>query len=490
MVTHDARFKVLPGQQSSRIVVVVRLALLFTTLALLAFGCSGGTKAGGKERQHTVALTIASHDAGDRDLAEYIAAVERLSGDSIRLVLRDSWRPEQVGYDGGILADVRTGKVDLAKIAVRSYDQLGVDDFQALTAPFLVDGLALEQKVLESSLPDEMLPGVHRVGVEGLAMLPGELRRPFGLERRLVGPSDYRGGVIGNAPGQVSALTFRALGATPHGYLTGGLSPWRYDGAELDLETLDDDQVAAIGHSSVTANVAFWPRAFTVVGNRGVLAKLTSEQREILRQAAPEMLPSAIARLRAEDSAEAGVLCRRDHLAFVEATPSQLARLRAAVRPVYARLEQDPKTRSIIGSIRAIKRRSSSLEPAPRCTRSLPRHTAATPLDGTWVMSVGLAQVVAATHVPREDAQVDVGRYRMVLRRGRVAASIFYSEATSHNAGVFVVRRNTVEFRFPDGEDGIYRWNVYRGMLTLRYLPGNKKGAPNPTFAPWRRLVR
>jgi len=321
-------------------------------------------------------------------------------------------------------------------------------------------------------------------------MLPGELRRPFGLERRLVGPSDYQGSVIGNTPGQVSALTFRMLGATPRGYLTGGLPPWRFDGADLDLATLDDDQFAAVGHSSVTANVAFWPSAFTVVGNREVLANLTPEQRQLLRQAARETLAPAIERLREEDRNEAGVLCRRDHLAFVEATPSQLAGLRAAVRPVYAKLEQSPKTRALITAIRAMKWRSSSLEPALQCSRALPRQTAATPLDGTWEMTAGLAEVIAATHVPPEDAQIDVGRYRMVLKRGRVSASVFYSEAQSHSTGVFTVRGATVEFQFPDGEEGIYRWNVYRGTLTLRYVPGNKKGAPNPTFAPWRRVDR
>jgi TRAP-type C4-dicarboxylate transport system substrate-binding protein len=464
--------------------------LLFPALALATVGCSGGTKAGGKAQQHTIVLTIANHDGGDRDLAEYIAAVKRLSGDSIRLALRDSWRPEEIGYDRGTLADVRTGKVDLAKIAVRSYDQLGVEDFQAVMAPFLVDGLALEQKVLGSRLPTEMLPGIRRLGVEGLAMLPGELRRPFGLERRLLGLSDYRGSVIGITPGQVSALTFRMLGATPRAYLTGGLPPWRFDGAELDLATLEGEGYAAVGQSAVTANVAFWPRAFTVVGNRKVLAKLTPEQREILRKAAPEALALAMERLRTEDINEAGILCRRDHLAFVEATPTQLAGLRAAVRPVYAKLKRNPKTRSLVTAIRTMNRKSSSPEPALQCFESAPRQTAATPLDGSWEMTASLAQVMAATHVPRADAEIDVGRYRMVLKRGRVSASVLYSESTSHNKGVFTVRGDTVEFRFPDGEGGIYRWNVYRGALTLRYVPGNKKGAPNPTFAPWRRVGR
>src|SRR5919109_4098813 len=117
-------------------------------VAFAAVGCSGGTKAGGRPLEHTIVLTIANHETGDRDLAEYIAAVNRLSDGSIRLELREGWRGPEVDYDRGTLADVRAGKVDLAKIAVRSFDTLGVSSFEALTAPFLVDSVGLEQEVL------------------------------------------------------------------------------------------------------------------------------------------------------------------------------------------------------------------------------------------------------------------------------------------------------------------------------------------------------
>src|SRR2546429_7178028 len=256
--------------------------------------------------------------------------------------------------------------------------------------------------------------------------------------------------------GRVSALTSRRPGAPPRVSSTGPLPPWRFDGAELDLRTLDDNQFAAVGHSSVTANVAFWPRVFSVVGNREVLAKLTSEQREILREAARQALALAIERLRLEDSSEAGVLCRRDRLAFVEATASQLAGLRAAVRPVYAKLEQNPETRALITRIRGMKRRPSSLEPALRCLRSLPRQTAATPLDGTWEMTAGLAQVVAATHVTREDAQIDVGRYRLVLRRGRAPALGLYPRRHSPDRPLLAVPTGAGALPPPPRRSGSY----------------------------------
>jgi TRAP-type C4-dicarboxylate transport system substrate-binding protein len=453
--------------------------LVIPAIAVAATGCGGGTKAGGHGHQ-TVVLTLANHERGGEDLGEYVAAVGRLSGGSIRLDLREQWRPGQVDYDRGTVADVRSGKVDLGKIAVRSLDTLGVDDFQALMAPFLVDSLSVEEEVLASDLPARMVPAAGRLGVDGVAMLPGPLRRPLGLTRRLVAPTDYRDAEIGIRPSLVSTLTFRVLGAFPSGYVPGELPPWRFDGAELDPYTVDGNHYAVHG-SSLTANVVFWPRAVAIVGNRQVLAQLTPGQRKVLREAGREALGPAIERLRGEDAEEASVLCRRDRLALVEATPSQLAALRAAVRPVYAKLEQNPKTRSLISEIETLKQHSSEAEATTlRCAGASPRTVAATPLDGTWEMTLTHARLVKATHDPVA-ADVDAGHYRMVLDRGRV------SIAPWNGTGVYTVRGDTVALRFRDGETALYRWNVYRNTLTLRYVPGRKQGIVHMTLVPWHR---
>jgi TRAP-type C4-dicarboxylate transport system substrate-binding protein len=448
-------------------------------LALAAAGCGGFTKAGGTSR-HTVVLTIANHETDDRDLKEYISAVRRLSDGSITFELEGGWRAQDIDYDRGTVADVRAGKVDLAKVDMRSFDELGADDLQAVTAPLLVDRLALEQKVLASRLPNEMLPAIHRLGIEGLAMLPGELRRPFGLTRRLLKPSDYPGAVIGIGPSLLSARTFRALGATPREYLPRELPPFVFDGAELDLVTLEHDGYDIRG-SSITANVALWPKAFSVVANRMMLTKLTAAPRDILRRAGREALGAAIARLRNQDRVEARILCRRGRVTFVTATPPQLAAQRAAVRPVYAQLELNPQTRTFIREIEAMKRGLPPdrvvpcSEPPPRQNRLFPHaSTAVTPLDGIWEMTASRAVA----------GDVDAGRYRMVLRRGRVLAIRPW-----RHTGTFSVRGDTVFFRMDDGV-GVYRWNVFRDTLTVRYIPGRKGGAPNPTFAPWHRVGR
>lgn len=461
---HDLRVR--------RIVAAVRRAwFVLPLLALAAGGCSGGTKAGA-DAQHTIVLTIANHEAAGRDLTEYIAAVDRLSDGSIKLESRDEWRFHDIDYDRGTVADVRAGKIDLAKIAVRSLDTLGVDDFQAMTAPLLVDGLALEQKLLASRVPGEMLPGIRRLGIEGLAMLPGELRRPFGLTSRLVTPSDYRDAVIGIRSSLLSAKTFRALGATSRAYAPGELPPWLFDGSELDLLTLESNHYDTPG-SSITANVTFWPQAFVVVANRKLLAKLTPKQREVLRKAGGAALAPAIARLHNEDRIEVEILCRRRQMDFVVATSSELAALREAVRPIYGDLESDPHTGAFIHEIEALKRRSSA-ERVLRCPGMLPPPTAPTLLDGTWEMTASRARA----------GELDAGRYRMILSRGRVVAI-----APFPDTGTFTIRGDTVVFRFADGEFGVYRWNVYRDSLTLSYIPGAEEGPPNPTYAPWHRVV-
>ena len=449
------------------------LGSVLLALALTAAGCGGGTKAGGADRHPTVVLTIANHENDDSDLNEYVAAVSRLSQGSIKLELQESWRAEDNDYDRGTVADVRAGKVDLAKVDVRSLDELGVDGFQAVTAPFLVDRLGLEDKLLASGLPGGMLPSVSRLGVEGLAMLPGELQRPFGLARRLVKPSDYRDAVIGITPSLLSARTFRALGASPRGYRAGDLAPFVYDGAELGVATLENGQYDTEG-SSLTANVALWPDMFVVVANRQVLAKLTPDERRILQRAGSEAVAPAIARLRNEARVETELLCQRGHVSFVSATRPELAALHAAVRTVYTGLDRNARTRSFIGEIEAMKRRSSPEQAIP-CSAPPAPEKGATLIDGRWQMNAGATP---------ED--VDAGRYRMTLSRGR--AELFHvSSPTWTSPSVFSVRGGTAFFRSPDGY-GVYRWNLFRDTLTFRYVPGKEEGAPNLTYAPWHRV--
>jgi TRAP-type C4-dicarboxylate transport system substrate-binding protein len=475
----------------------VRVAYaLVLPFVLASVACGGGTKAGTSRSAHTVVLTIANRDSGKQDLAEYVDAVNRLSDGSIRLQLETDWR--QADGDAGdarTVADVRAARVDLAKVPVRAYDRLGIVDFEALRAPLLVDGFDLERAVLASPVRDEMLRGVRSAGVEGLALLPGDLRRPFGLARPLRGPSDYRGRTIAVGPSRVSELTVRALGATPRAYRQQELTPWLVDGAELDVYTLENGSFSIPG-SWLTTNVVLWPEAFTVIGNPAVVASLSAKQREILREAGRTALPEAIKRLEA-DERRANVACGSEGLRLVAASPRELAALHRAVGPVYERLERHANTRALIRRIDAMKR---GLAPEGRVLCSVRAgHSARAPafhpgpetlLDGTWTMTASVGRVVEVTRRTPTEAALDAGRYRMVLRRGGLSMAYFAPQGLGWRArGSFRVRGDTVEFRTPDGVDR-YRWTLYRDVLELRFLPGTGAAAPNPTFAPWHLVGR
>ena len=99
-------------------------------------------------------------------------------------------------------------------------------------------------------------------------------------------------------------------------------------------------------------------------------------------------------------------------------------------------------------------------------------------------MSLSLAQVIGFTHSP-ETADADAGRYGLVLHLGQALG--FHDVPRWTNRGVFSVRGDVVRFTWSD-EVAVYRWNVYRDTLTLRFLPGRETGAPNPTYAPWHRV--
>ena len=175
-------------------------ALVAVALIAAATACSGGDKAGGPSAQEPVTLTLAKHDVSWA-FAAFVAATSRLSGGSIRIEVLPDWRGGEIDYERGTVADVRAAKVQIGVVGVRVWDTMGVTSFRALVAPFLIDNLELQRRVLESPVAAEMLVGVEQAGVVGLAVLPGALRRPLGFSRPLVRPSDYTGATVGVAPG-------------------------------------------------------------------------------------------------------------------------------------------------------------------------------------------------------------------------------------------------------------------------------------------------
>lgn len=459
-------------------------APISVAVVLLASACSGsdGDKAGGDAVEKPVVLTLANTDPdpANIDSADFVAAVERLSRGKIRIEVKFGWRSSQTTEraEESAIDDVQAGKIDLAVIPARVWDRLGVTSFQALLAPFLVDNLALEQRVVTSPLARRMLEGVEPLGLVGIAVIPGELRYPLGISRSLIGAPDYIGATIGTRTSSIAIAALRALGASPANYDSGSISG--LDGAELGLVTIAYNRYQELART-LTANVVFWPRAMTVVMNRQAFDALTTPQNDVLRRAGVEAAGPVVARIRHDAETWLNTVCRGNELALVRASRSERAALRRAVASVYDELERDPLTRELIVKIRQLRGQgqTSDVEPVRCATRRPGANADAPALQGRWNATLtreelrmsgaspGLADALRGSWT----IEFEDGRFEIRRKEG------------GGGAGTYAVDGHRIRFVWDTGvavqrgEVFVSRWSVYRDRLSFTPIPGRTKMA-------------
>ncbi len=134
--------------------------VLAAAIAMGAVACGQGNldKAGG----HAPKLVILTLADGEIDIANaqpFASAVRQLSHGTLQIKIEGNWRPSDPNYEAGLIKDVAAGKAQLGVTASAAFDTVGIDSFQALQAPFLIDSIALERKVLDSGMPGKMLAG-------------------------------------------------------------------------------------------------------------------------------------------------------------------------------------------------------------------------------------------------------------------------------------------------------------------------------------------
>lgn len=274
-----------------------------------------------------------------------------------------------------VVRAVADGELDLAWAGTRVFDTLGVTSFQALHAPLLVDSYALQAAILDSDIPERMLEGLEDIGLVGLDMLAGGLRKPVGVDGPLLNPDDFAGITFQLYRSQVQADTVAALGATPTDvvgiFRDEGLAAGEIDGHEHTLHIYAVRGNAALA-PYVTANVNLWPETTALIVNPNALAGLTDTQAGWLREAAAEAA-AASAELHDVDDERAATVCEQG-ARFAQASPSDLDALREAVESVYDALLDDDQTADIVDEIADLKRSVSAkaLTIPERCTAQTP----------------------------------------------------------------------------------------------------------------------
>jgi TRAP-type C4-dicarboxylate transport system substrate-binding protein len=457
--------------------------LVLSAVALVLSACTGSErdKSGGKSDEEPIVLTLANTDPDPTNLdsPDFVATVERLADHSIRIDVEFGWRSTERAEKAEELAiaDVGAGKVDLAVIPARAWERVGVTSFRALLAPFLVDSLALEQRVLVSPLADRMLEGVEALGHVGIALMPGELRYPLGVAKPLIHPSDYRGATIGVRSTPVAERTFRALGAFPERYVPGAISG--LDGVELGAVTIGTNRYEQQTRA-LTANVVFWPRVMTIVMNRQAYDALSEGQRDVLRQAAKESVRPLVERIQHDTETWLASACRRRDFTFVRASPVDRGALRRAVVPVYDELERDTHTRELIAAIRRLRTERPGATPADtlRCsTQPLSPGGDPSVLRGRWEATLTREALRRSGAAPGL-VEALRGSWSVVFEAGRFE---FRREEGGGGAGTYATDGNTIRFVWEGGigirrgEVFVSRWSVYRDRLRFWPVRGHTK---------------
>ena len=460
---------------------------IFIMLAVLAVTLT----ACGQDRVGNVPAEVVTLRAetpfGPDEVSPYVDEVARLSDDKVRLdVFESTSKPTDV--ESQVVERVASETVDIGFVGTRTWAGKDVHEFDALQAPFLIDSYELQQAVLEGGVLDKAGDSLESLGLVSLGVLPGPLRVPAGREGPYVGPADYAGSTFGMSGAAISEATLGALGATAIALKFGPGDVGSVEGMEAHVGAIPFEGTDAMHF--VTGNVVLWPRPISVVMNAERFAALTPDQQTWLRDAVGSSMDKMTMRAQTLDRESLGNACRNG-AQFVNASPSDLAELRAAVEPVYSSLREDPATSRAIDAIDALRNSDGLSLACPSTASASGTPTASamgpvtTPVDGTWTVCITEADVLAAGGDP-DEGRINAGCTTMSFAAGTLHES--GPGAADDRPGTYAVDGDQLIIRRANGELFEFTWSLYQDQLSMA-LPADASAiSPAPIRAlPWIR---
>jgi len=476
------------------------LVIVAVALAMVAGACTGeeGTdKAGGPGEPVVLEMATGNGDLDFTPQIQYLLdRVAQLSDGNVRIDIVYEVGNFAPDSEQQIVRGVADGEFDLGYVTTWGFQALGAENFVALTAPMLIDSYALEDAVIASGVTEQMLEGLEDVGVTGLGVLAGPLRKPVTVDGPVLGPDDWRGISFGTPNSEAQTEAIRALGATPMHVLGDerdrALEEGTIDGFESSLLAyrLNGQEKAA---PYVAANVNLWPTTLAVIGNPDAIAELSEQQRAWLGQAVDDAAARSTALVNTdasslEDSCEAGAR-------FALASEADLEALQDAFAPVYTTLGEDPATLGFIEQIQKLKS-STPFEPnpaiGPECIGKAPGRSggvvrssaAASSLNGVYRFSISREEADAAGAAGDPDYPTTV---TITLEDG-----IWINE--HGDGGTYEVGGDRITFIWSDYPDTPTTWTFTRNDNgDLQLAPGEPRMDPGDvilmTTKPWIKIA-
>jgi TRAP-type C4-dicarboxylate transport system substrate-binding protein len=312
------------------------------------------TGASGDSAEITLTLgyvTPAEHPYGIA-IDEFVRLVDEASGGGIAI----ETRPNYPGGDVPLLQDVRDGAVDMASVSSAVWSTQGVTTFDALQAMGLITRYDLEREVITGPIAQEMLQGTEEIGLVGLAIHEGGLRKPLGATVQLTSPAAFEGLAIRTPESPVLETGISALGADPTsipvGEIYSALRDGTVDGMEANLGLVQTYKLYEVA-KFVTMNVNLWPFPTVLTMNQSSFDALSADQQAIITEAA-SAIPGFSIDILTAPSELPQTLCD-EGIRFAIATDAELAQFQQASEATIAELSKDETTKGFIDQITALK---------------------------------------------------------------------------------------------------------------------------------------
>ena len=336
---------------------------LLVSAGLLLVGCGSNSPAAseptGPAEDALLTLRIGTDDEpglpAANAIVEFARQVENRSNG--RIVIDPVWHAageEPDDWDQAVARMVVDGQLDLGLIPSRAWDTEGVNSLRALNAPFLVTSKTVVDEVVTGDLSEDLLAGLDKIGVTGLALLPEGMRHVFWWGEPLLAADDFAGATIRAPRSATTYALFEALGATPDDLVGGaGFDAAVNAGSVAGAESSFALATGLPGSWTTTAgNLTLFPKINSLVANAAAFSQLTTDQQTVIAAAAEATRDWAVATT-ADEPADAEMFCAAGGT-VVLASQGQIESLVEASQSVYEELERDEGTHGLIKRIRAL----------------------------------------------------------------------------------------------------------------------------------------
>jgi TRAP-type C4-dicarboxylate transport system substrate-binding protein len=452
--------------------------------AALAVGACGGAHAqrsGGHPAATVKVLTLANGNPLTDELQVFIDQVEKLSQGRLRIKPQNHWRKGELHYEHALVDDVKAGKADLGWVGSRVLASLGVASFEPLHAPFVIDSYELESRLLEGDADEHMLADLERIGLAGVAVLPGPLQY-LQLDRKVDGPAGIAGLRIGYTESSLHKAALTALGARPALIPTGGSIAELNGGVGHAILILGNEYVRTARYT--VADTPLWPRPFVVFANDDTWTSLPPADRKLLVQAAEQARGGMRSALLEREQLGVAGLCGTN-ARLIDLGPEGQARMRQAVKPLLAKLRNDPATRDTMAAIAELRRGGS-----PHGLRCPATAGTATPavLTGTYETTIRKAEQGSdALDEDWEKSGADALRFRLGFANGRAIIMVDYPSGPIFGSNErYSTFKDLIKLQPATSRAFTARWQLDGNRLRITDVDG----APDEMFVWGRTWIR